>query len=263
MANYQLTQPAGTQVVIFASSEGGKLQYSSGGSSQIQTLGEGSDTSCVEQLEASPTDRSAPSSTGGSGSDDGGLSAGATAGAAVGSIVGAGALIAAIVAFVLLKKKKNDEQHEHAQKVKHGQGYNEDVDDGLDGSYTPYIMTGRQGGAGHSHRHSDSRYSSVPTDGQGLTASESGHGYTGVPPSPSSGGLLLGAGATSRSQHTHDSKSRHGYHVSNSTNTKEQPRYHVDAGPYVVNNQQHDDGDDALVDVPPAYNFNHDRQGGV
>ncbi|TIA93580.1 hypothetical protein E3P99_00073 [Wallemia hederae] len=272
VANYEFTQPVGTQVVIFAASEGNSLQYSSGGSSQIQTLGEGSDTSCVKQLEASPTDRSAPSSTGGSGgsgsdndSDD--LSAGAKAGAAVGSIIGAAALIAAIVAFVLLKKKKNEDRHEHAQKVKHGGGYGGDVDEGLDGSYTPYIMTGAQ-----NHRHSDSRYSSVPTDANQLTASDDNHHtYGGIPPSPSSGGLLLGAGATnashSQSHHsnTADSKSRHAYHVSNSTNTKEQPTYHVDAGPYVANNG-HNDDEEALQDVPPAYNFGQHgnaREGGV
>ncbi|TIB04670.1 hypothetical protein E3P96_01564 [Wallemia ichthyophaga] len=283
--NYTFTQPPGTKVVFFTGSEQGSLQYNTGGSSSIQTIGEGSDTGCVEQLQPSPTDTSNPESTSGNGSgtdggdngtdnthndkDSNGLSAGAKAGVAVGSIIGAGALIAAIVAFMLLKKRNREEQHEHAQKVTHGHNYNEDLDDGLEGSYTPYLMTGvgagvgagtDSQGAGHSHRQSDSRYSFIPTEAPHMAASDSGYSFGGAPPSPSSGALLLnGSPALSPAPAlglSQDSKSKL---VASSTQQKDPPRYHFDAGPYVVNHNHTDDSDDdALVDVPPAYDFSPD-----
>ncbi|TIA83053.1 hypothetical protein E3P98_01002 [Wallemia ichthyophaga] len=275
--DYTFTQPPGTPVIFFSGSEQGGLQYNSGGSSSIQTIGEGSDTGCVEQLQPSPTDTSNPESTSGNGSgtdggdnnhnekDSNGLSAGAKAGVVVGSIIGAGALIAAMVAFMLHKKRKREEQHEHAQKVTHGHNYNEDLDDGLEGSYTPYLMTGvgaaaaagtDSHGAGHLHRQSDSRYSFVPTEAPHMAASESGYSFGGAPPLLSSGALPLSGSPAPAPGLSQDSKSKL---VASSTQQKDPPRYHFDAGPYVANHNHTDDSDDdALMDVPPAYDFSPD-----
>ena len=234
IVDYKFTQPVGSQVIIFATSEEGGVQYSSGGSSQITTLGKGDDTSCVKDLEPSPTDRAAPTNTGGSGSGD--LSGGEKAGAAVGSILGAAALIGAIVAFIIFRRKKSAENHEHAQKVKNDHGYNSEFDEGLDGSYTHYVM--------NPGSHYTSSHHHLPTETQGLTETDvNRHSYSNatIPASPSTGGLLLGS----------NPKRRSGHQQQGSTISKE-PRYHTDAGPYVVHN---DNDDDALVDVPPAYNF--------
>ncbi|TIC69560.1 hypothetical protein E3Q01_00382 [Wallemia mellicola] len=228
IVDYKFTQPVGSQVIIFATSEEGGVQYSSGGSSQITTLGKGDDTSCVKDLEPSPTDRAAPTNTGGSGSGD--LSGGEKAGAAVGSIIGAAALIGAIVAFIIFRRKKSAENHEHAQKVKNDHGYNSEFDEGLDGSYTPYVM--------NPGSHYTSSHHQLPTETQGLTETDvnrNSYSNATIPASPSTGGLLLGS----------NPKRRSGHQQQESTISKE-PRYHTDAGPYVVHN---DNDDDALVDI--------------
>ncbi|TIC75520.1 hypothetical protein E3Q00_00794 [Wallemia mellicola] len=217
IVDYKFTQPVGSQVIIFATSEEGGVQYSSGGSSQITTLGKGDDTSCVKDLEPSPTDRAAPTNTGGSGSGD--LSGGEKAGAAVGSILGAAALIGAIVAFIIFRRKKSAENHEHAQKVKNDHGYNSEFDEGLDGSYTPYVM--------NPGSHYTSSHHQLPTETQGLTETDvnrNSYSNATIPASPSTGGLLLGS----------NPKRRSGHQQQESTISKE-PRYHTDAGP--INNE--------------------------
>ncbi|TIC04683.1 hypothetical protein E3Q17_00293 [Wallemia mellicola] len=211
IVDYKFTQPVGSQVIIFATSEEGGVQYSSGGSSQITTLGKGDDTSCVKDLEPSPTDRAAPTNTGGSGSGD--LSGGEKAGAAVGSILGAAALIGAIVAFIIFRRKKSAENHEHAQKVKNDHGYNSEFDEGLDGSYTPYVM--------NPGSHYTSSHHQLPTETQGLTETDinrNSYSNATIPASPSTGGLLLGS----------NPKRRSGHQQQESTISKE-PRYHTDA----------------------------------
>ncbi|TIB78787.1 hypothetical protein E3Q23_00602 [Wallemia mellicola] len=211
IVDYKFTQPVGSQVIIFATSEEGSVQYSSGGSSQITTLGKGDDTSCVKDLEPSPTDRAAPTNTGGSGSGD--LSGGEKAGAAVGSILGAAALIGAIVAFIIFRRKKSAENHEHAQKVKNDLGYNSEFDEGLDGSYTPYVM--------NPGSHYTSSHHQLPTETQGLTETDinrNSYSNATIPASPSTGGLLLGS----------NPKRRSGHQQQESTISKE-PRYHTDA----------------------------------
>lgn len=226
VVNWTVNHPAQKrQMILSISQDSG--QYSSGGSSDLQIIGEGDTSDCVHEPTPSPTDTGSSSSSESSGSDSGssGISGGGIAGAVVGSLAG-GAAIATIAAFFLIKNKnKNNFNHENAQKI----GHENDGGDVDQIDVTPYVYSSP-------HSRYSSAHIQTPTEVQGLTSEENFHqsslsNHNNTPSIGAVGGIMGDSTTSYKSQIQQQQIQNKPY---------DQPRYHHDAGPYMVHNVNDD-----------------------